>query len=120
MTRQRDRIDVMLDECATIGMELAWADLRALIFDREGVDIERGKHFAVMTKRIRGSGNRATHAFVAIPRDAATPDEVMQRGFMSLYGELPLWASDIVRTAADRQERPVFAVPLSSAMKVLN
>jgi len=117
MTRQRDRIDVMLAEPTVIDMAVAWADLRAVIYEAVGVDIERGKQFAVMTKRIRGSGNRATHAFVAIPRDAATPDEVMQRGFMSLYGELPLWASDIVRTAADRQERPVFAVPLETAMR---
>lgn len=118
MTRQIDKIDVSLDQPTRVEMDQAWSDLRAVIYNRTGFDIDRGSHFAVRTMPIRGTGNRVTRAFVAVPRDAQTPEQMMKLGFCSLFGELPLWAAEITREAAERQERPIFAVPLETAMRV--
>jgi hypothetical protein len=118
MTRARDVIEVSLEQPTSVGMDVAWSDLRAVIYSATGFDIDRGNHFAVRTMPIRGTGNRVTRAFVAVPRDAQTPEQMMKLGFCSLFGELPLWATDITREAAKRCERPIFAVPLETAMRV--
>lgn len=120
MTRQRDRIDVMLDEPVSIDMATAWSDLRAVIYEATGADIERGTQFSIRALPVRGSGNRITHAFVAAPRDATTPDDMVRRGYLSLYGELPQWAADDVREGQERGLRPIFAVPMATAMRRMN
>ncbi len=117
MTRTIDRIDVVLDEPATVDRDTAWADLRAIIYEAVGFDIERGNHFAVRTMPI--SGSAGTHAFIACPRTARTPEDMMRQGFMSIYGSLPSWASDLTKANAERGRRPIFAVPLSTAMRAL-
>lgn len=117
MTRARDVIDVRLtDEHEEISPTQALADLRATVFNATGFDIERGDFYRIAVKRVTGAGNRAMHAFVAVPRDASAPDEIMRRGFVSLFGQPSQWMADEMTEAAETGQRPIFAMPLSVAM----
>lgn len=120
MTRPRDRIDVDLDRPATIDQATAWSDLRAVVFEIAGVDIEKSDAFRVLSKPIKKTGNRRMSAYVAMPKDASDPADAMARGFISPFGEVGGWIGDQLQAGAQKGGRPVFAVPLSSAMKVLN
>lgn len=116
MIRARDVIDVRLtDEQEAISPTLALADLRAAIFNATGHDIERGDYYRIVVKRMGGSGNRSAHALVAIPRDAQTPDDIMRRSFISLFGQPSQWMSDDLLAAAQSGQRATFAIPMGGA-----
>jgi hypothetical protein len=116
MTRARDVIDVRLtDEQETISPTLALADLRAAIFNATGHDIERGDYYRIVVKRMTGTGNRSMHAYVAYPRDATTPDDVMRRGFVSLFGQPAAWMADDMIAAVESGQRATFAIPMAGA-----
>lgn len=120
MVRTPDIINVSLPEPDTIAMDVAWADLRAVVFEATGFDIEHGTHFAVRVLKLKGSGDRATQAFVACPRSAADPAEMVRSGFLSLFGEMPAWSQRDFAAASAMGARPIFALPLEAAMARLN
>lgn len=117
MSRQPDRIEVDLDRPAIIDQAAAFADLRAIVFEQAGVDIEKSDAFRVLSKPIKKTGNRRMSAYVAIPKDATDPADVMARGFLSPFGEVAGWMADQMTEAAKHGERAVFATPMSSAMR---
>lgn len=119
-TRSPDRIDVSIDAPPQISLETAWADLRAIIFNLEGADIEKSGEYQIQTKPIMGSGNRRLSALVAWPRNGRDAADCVARGYFSPFGEATPWMADCMAAAAQTDQRPCFAVPLATATRILN
>ncbi|OWR00874.1 hypothetical protein [Sphingopyxis witflariensis] len=115
MTRARDIIDVSLDEAPRIDMAVAYADLRYLVLEQRGIDIDRSDVLAMRIKRVKATGNRQMQAFVVGPKHARSPRELIEQSFISLFGEVTVEMAEHMTAAAREGCRASFAAPIHHA-----
>ena len=113
--RERDIIDVRLGTEHQVDMQIAWLDLRDLVLERTGIDLNGRHPYRVQVKPVRKSGNRQMQAIVVGPQRAHDLQTLMDQSFISFFGQLPVAAIEHAESAARSGDRATFAMPMSMA-----